>query len=279
MPEQVSTGTVILHPAEALLLKVRRRAIELHEARGKCRRSLTDRSVYALRQASRHLASPLEVAAASGPGDRKVRRVLRLTSRILKLTSTLRDLHVLTLLVESEVQDEALREKLLRHLRKAQGTEERCVAKGLKTIRTGPILRLDTGFRPALSALEVEQGLLSAVAHHQERLIERIAGLRRTDPRTLHRARVALKRTRYLLDALPAHLPADHAARHAALAQLQKQLGRWHDGHLFSEWLLEQRKELPPELCARCGTLARKHQRHGAKAARALVARLQRGTF
>jgi hypothetical protein len=42
---------------------------------------------------------------------------------------------------------------------------------------------------------------------------------------------------------------------------------------------LEQRKELPPELCARCGTLARKHQRHGAKAARALVARLQRGTF
>jgi CHAD domain-containing protein len=221
----------------------------------------------------------LEVAAASGPGDRKVRRALRLTSRILKLTSTLRDLHVRTQLVESGVQDEALRDILLRHVRKELGIEERRVAKGLKTIRTGPLLRLDTGFRPMLSALEVEQGLLTAVAHQGGRLIERIADLRSTDPRTLHRARVALKRTRYLLDALPAHLPADHAARHAALAQLQKQLGRWHDGHLFSEWLLEQRKELPPELCARCGTLARKHQRHGAKAARALVARLQRGTF
>ena len=279
MPEQASTGTVILHPAEALLLKVRRLAIELHEARRKCRRSLTERSVYALRQASRYLASPLEVAAASGPGDRKVRRALRLTSRILKLTSTLRDLHVRALLIESEVHDEALRGKLLRHLRKAQGTEERRVAKGLKTIRTGPLLRLDTGFRPALSTMEVEQGLLAAVAHHRERLVERIADLRGTDPRTLHRARVALKRTRYLRDALPAHLPADPATHHAALAQLQKQLGSWHDGHLLAEWLLERSKELPTELRGRCRTLAGKHQRRSAKAARALIARLRRGTF
>jgi CHAD domain-containing protein len=279
MPEQASTGTVILHPAEALLLLVRRRAIELHEARRKCRRSITEHSVYALRQASRHLASPLEVAAASGPGDRKVRRALRLTSHILKLTSNLRDLHVRSLLVESEVHDEALREKLLRHLRKAQGTEERRVAKGLKTIRTGPLLRLDTGFRPMLSALEVEQGLLTAVAHHRERLIERIADLRGTDPRTLHRARVALKRTRYLLDALPAHLPADPAAHHAALAKLQKQLGNWHDGHLFSEWLLARSKKLPTELREPCRSLAGKHQQQSAKAARALVARLRRGTF
>ncbi len=270
---------MVLPPAEALLLVVRRRAIALHEAHRKCRRSLTERSVYALRQASRHLASPLEVAAASGPCDRKVRRALRLTSRILKLTSTLRDLHVRALLMESEVQDEALREKLLRHLWKAQGTEERRVAKGLKTIRAGPLLRLDTGFRPALSAMAVEQGLLTAVAHHREGLAERISALRSTDPRTLHRARVALKRTRYLLDALPAHLPPDTAAHHAALAQLQKQLGSWHDGHLLAEWLLERSKELPPELRGRCRTLARKQQRLSAKAARALVARLRRGTF
>lgn len=258
---------------------VRRRAIELHDARRKCRRSLTERSVYTLRQASRHLASPLEIAAASGQKNGKVHRALRLTIRILELTSTLRDLHVRALLVESEVQDEALREKLQRHLRKAQGIEERRVAQGLKTIRTGPLLRLDTGFRPMLSALEVEQGLLTAVAHHRERLIERIADLRSTDPHTLHRARVALKRTRYLLDALPAHLPAAPAAHHAALAQLQKQLGSWHDGHLFTEWLLERSTELPTELRGRCGTLARKHQRQSAKAARALVARLQRGTI
>jgi CHAD domain-containing protein len=82
----------------------------------------------------------------------------------------------------------------------------------------------------------VMAGLLRA---HAEQLAERLAGIESfEDTRRVHKARIAAKRLRYLLEPIARDV-IDGSALVRELASLQDTLGDWHDVHVFSSTILD----------------------------------------
>lgn len=259
---------------EAVLLLVRHRSMEVSATHRKCQRELSEPHVHALRQAARRLAAPLEICQAWLPGAKRIGRARRKVARILRWTSTLRDLHVRIQALE-EVKDDALRGTLLQHTEQELRKRERKVGRQLARLDLGSLMRLDPGSWPPLTAEEAQRGFQQVLDHRRGRLQHRIERLRITRPATLHRARVALKRYRYLLNDLGTQLPGQSRPGQPLLVRYQPRLGAWHDAHLLTEWLWETSNELAPGLRRACRTLAREGHRQCAKEARALVAQLR----
>jgi len=259
---------------EAVLLLVRHRSMEVCANHRKCQRELSEPHVHALRQAARRLAAPLEICQAWLPGSKRIGRARKKVARILRWTSPLRDLHVRMKALE-KVKDDALRGTLLQHTAQELRKRERKVGLQLTQLDLGSLMRLDPGSWPSLTAEEAQRGVQQVMDHRRERLQHRIDGLRISRPATLHRARVALKRFRYLLDDLGTQLPGQSHHGEPLLARFQQRLGAWHDAHLLAEWLGEMSHDLAPGLRRACRTLARESHRHCTKEARALIAQLR----
>jgi CHAD domain-containing protein len=193
----------------------------------RARRKTSGRRVHGLRIGTRRLLARLEVLRplAPSPGLKRTRRRLK---RLLRLTGPARDacvqLQLLTQLTPSS--DAPGLRSLRRHLRKRYRRLRRELARKLK--RTAPMA--GGQFAPlALSGARFHQAVGAALRRAGRRVFARQRFADSADPRDSHRLRVALKKFRYLTEALPA---APAPARTAGLARLQRAqsvLGDRHD--------------------------------------------------
>lgn len=201
---------------------------QFDRALSRCRRNPTTGQLHKLRTTSRRLLAHLaimEEAGTSSPG--KFRRRLK---RLLSITSPLRDAQVQMELFNKLAPRERhakLRHRLRRKLHKERAAMRGKLAKRARAVRRhrrdapAPVLSGFKGVFPGAAS----RALRKAHRRMRRRLCEA------KDARTRHRARMALKRYRYLLEAAR---PADVAGLEK-LRRLQVTMGDQRDLELFDE--------------------------------------------
>lgn len=223
------------------------------------RASLSAAAVHDLRVAIRRLLSTLRLVAAAAPRapGKKVRRKLR---HLLRRLSGLRDTHVQL--------------GLLRALGRRMPAP-RDFREFLKCRRH----RLERRLKPTLAAAALtprrarrtEAALRAALADTLVRLETRRLRMDPARPATIHRLRVALKRYRYMAEALARLAPGADAGRLAALRECQRRMGGIQDLDVLLKRLEKSapRAAAPAHWAAFAESLRRRRDAQGARLAAA----------
>lgn len=236
--------------------QLRRQLLFLEEALEDCVRDPSEPHVHELRLAARHLAPVLEVCQVLMPKDRYLRRARKRMRKLLRLTGPLRDLHVRTSHLLARSGSGALREALIRRTTKELRAEQRSVRAGLARVRDKSRPRTRFLDLPEFTARRIQNAIERVLARRHAGMRKRIMKLRAGNARDLHRARVAMKRYRNMVEAFHDRLPPSIAGQRSLLKRHQQRSGEWHDEHLLAVWLLRVEARLPRALRASCGSMA-----------------------
>lgn len=193
-------------------------------------------AVHDLRVEIRRLLSVLRLVAAAAP-DAPQKRLRRTLKRRLKALSRLRDIHVqLGLMAAAARRDPSSRafsevlEQERRHLTKRVAHRLRRTDGGRLDRRLARLRRaVEAATRTPRRARRADEAMREAAACAQAR-VARLRG--RADPArldSLHRLRVALKKSRYMSEALARLHPGAAGGGIAAMRAQQRLLGRIHD--------------------------------------------------
>ena len=246
--------------ASALRLHWRRSQSELAKfaARGDRARA------HDLRVALRRLLAVLELAAALDvPASRKpVRRL----ERTLSSLSPLRDLEVEKKALEAMSDDEPELAELAVELEHERAALARRLSEKLGRFRTAQTERALQATAERLDALPpapdaIKIVVLARVERAYTKFARRRSSVCGADHAALHRARVAFKQYRYVVEAAMPFLPARAARELLLMKELQDELGGIQDTSV----LLEALRRFPSF-----------RRRLGAKRARVLLAALER---
>jgi CHAD domain-containing protein len=201
-----------------------------------------DEAVHDLRTASRRLLSVLESVDAV-VGGKAVRRMSKRVNRLLGRLGPLRDLAVekeTLLRVVGNRRSPGIRsferrldrdysKSVRRSRRELEREGFRELRKARKQIERR-ILRMRLRAREKASRV----GLLRAARAACERVREKRAAVDPHQVRTLHQTRIALKKFRYLLEAIAPVLPEGSASALETLHALQTTMGDLHDVEVLS---------------------------------------------
>lgn len=244
--------------AEAIIHEHGHRTLDLQEALESCAHDLSEPALHELRLAARHLEPVLYVLRRLIPADKEQRRTRKAVRRILHVTSDLRDLQLQSMRLAHMPGREALRQALLKMTTLEERKERRTVRKRTDRSASKKAMRANLRTYPTFTDQAAKEALRSLVDRRVERLQRRITELDASDPHSLHRVRVALKRLRYVVEAFHEHLPPALARERPKLKRLQERLGHWHDERLFTDRLVQYEGDLPPRLRPGCRALAEK---------------------
>ncbi|WP_414660108.1 CHAD domain-containing protein [Horticoccus sp. 23ND18S-11] len=218
-----------------------------------CRHQRGRRHVHALRVASRRLQAYLQLASAVLPAAPR-RAARRALADVLEALGRFRDATVQRALAGALVPDLEAAGELDRLLARRERRQRRAAVAALKRLRLRGSLQAAVaalGARVGRAGIDrrLDQGLRRVLLRDWERMVERWPR-EAADTAAFHRARVALKRYRYAVEALPAVLGRRHGLGMATLKQRQRQLGELHDDELLlarvTTWVA--RGKLPPSL-------------------------------
>jgi CHAD domain-containing protein len=223
-----------------------------------------DEAVHDLRTASRRLLSVLESADAVD-GGKAVRRLSRRLSRVLDRLGPVRDLAVekdtlwRVLRRRSAPGIRSFRRRLDRDYRKSVRRARRDLDReDLRDLREER-KRIERRLRAA--GKDSRERLLEAARASCERLKERRAEVDPNQIRTLHQTRIALKKFRYLLEAIAPVLPEGGESALEPLHALQTTMGDLHDIEVLSAALSRhgKKKENPGKLAPILAQLEAEH--------------------
>jgi CHAD domain-containing protein len=205
-------------------------------------------AIHKLRVATRKLQASLDLVEL--PGDplqvRAIKKDLRRTRRAL---SRVRNYDVFLAMIEGPGP------RLLKRELEARRAEHFDRARPI--LEGGGLNPLAAQIESVMLAISSGRILRGAIAERsQARLQERLgrlAGLAENVdyPEQVHELRIAIKRLRYLLEALSEIVPANFSSALAWLRSKQDELGHWHDLYLFEEeiiWIASRRKFLRKNL-------------------------------
>lgn len=202
----------------------------------RCRRQADEAAVHDLRVAIRRLLAVLQLAKAAAP-EAKVKKLRHHLRRRLKAVSRLRDLHVQLGLLAAERR----RASGLREFRaELEGEAARLAERQTRSFRRLRLRRqhrrcarvqrtIVTCTAPPRRARAAAARLQTAFLHAAARVAARRAAVAPAQPDTLHRLRVALKRQRYMAEALTRLGLVTDARLPVALREMQRRLGRIQD--------------------------------------------------
>lgn len=196
-----------------------------------CRRKPSPKHVHAFRIASRQLISiVMLVAAAAGRDATKIRAQVK---RGLRATARLRDLDAQL----QRIRELMAREPALHDLAGELGLQRARAADAVrwKLARLhgrGRVARLGRALFEEFPDGSAEQAVRATIDAAIGRVRARLAPGGQSD-RALHRARLALKKLRYMGEALAPRLPARASAWVESLHQQQRTLGQIHDHTLL----------------------------------------------
>ena len=176
-------------------------------------------------------------------------RARRLLKRCLRDTAKLRDTEVILSIVDQLLPEypelKHFRRRLMRQ--KRGGTEKtQCRLKR----RKGKLSRRVTAIAAAMDRPSKKQHSVAGMAHRVSEAADNVRELSGAADRgeaKLHRARVALKRLRYLVEALGQVLPRAAAARLDALRRAQRAMGEATDLDVLADRLRKYTARRPRE--------------------------------
>jgi CHAD domain-containing protein len=201
----------------------------------RCQRKFTEGSVHDSRIETRRMLSSLELVGTFLPEDH-LRKSRRLLKRHLDTFAELRDTQVQLLLVAKllpKFPDMAVLEVALFR------RERRCIKqarKRIKRIETSRLAAMIDGLRAELRSLPepwARQTSFRAVEHAFAEVVLRRQRIRKEDPLTIHKTRVAFKHFRYMVEGLREVLPGLTAARLRAMQAYQTMMGQVQDREVF----------------------------------------------
>lgn len=239
-----------------VLPALRRRILDLLAAHDQCMEGLTEPNVHAVRVAARHLQPILTVLHSLMPGERIVRRAERQVRLVLRSTTALREVQMLRKSLADLATPTALRRALDHDLTGQESTLAVRTHARLHEVDHEALIRLAARRWPGITEATARRALDRAVAKRRKRLLQAVTSLRANEPQTLHRARIALKRYRYLVTLFAPLLPSAAAGGSGRLEQLQARLGLWHDEWVLSDRLLAVANGMPTVAHRRCLELA-----------------------
>lgn len=215
---------------------------ELDRTVRKCSRSLTEKHVHAARLAARHGLPVLEILHAAAPDEECWASAYKALRALLRALGPLRDAQLrFARLQRMAAREGPVRPLLLRASVEVE-TRSRAAARALRAYPGAPGANVREWFRsndPGRRK-DVVRAVHERHGHRRARLLQRWRAMDPRRPSTLHRARIALKRYRYLLLALEEVLPVECERELEHLARAQKIIGRVHDDQLFIAWLRRQ---------------------------------------
>lgn len=232
-PEPGSHGPELL--ARSLKQQWKRYRKQLKRCQQKC----SPRAIHAFRVETRRLLSTLELLGGFLPVGR-VAKVQRILKRHRDVFDDLRDTQVQLAAVGSMRRVFPAERPFHAWLREREERFARKAGKSIRKVKTGRLGKLIAAGRE-----EVEEWLrdctpqkaLAVILRSVDRAFRRTRQLRaRIDARdtlTIHRARVAFKRFRYMMEALAEHLPAVTEGRLAAMHHYQTMMGKIQDAEVL----------------------------------------------
>ena len=253
---------------ELLVQSLEQRWERHRKTRRRCRRDCSEESVHDLRVANRRLVAVLTLL-----GKLHSFAALAKAHRALK-----GEMHASGALRDTQVQLRLLKEitgagskKIRRQLRADERRQSRCLVRKLKRTKlTKRMAALRQSIREMRETEDAEKRaevrLRRELAENFRRLV-RLQRLAQSDPRCLHRARIALKKFRYVVEVLHSFLPAASAHGLVRLHRCQTIMGEIHDLDLLL--LRLEANNLPRADCAgfhrRRARLRRSYQTAAAK--------------
>lgn len=241
---------------------------QFRRARKDCERSLSEKHVHELRLAARHCLPVVEILRAMHVDNPKWEKAYRKLRDLLDALGVLRDAQVRELHLRAMTRRPP--RKLIAWLKIEQHMARPRVRKALPMKLSPGDLKGSAAERLVADGKRFATALRNTLARRRQRVERRWKAINIKDPRSLHRARVALKRYRYLLLAIEPCFSTSQKKRLARLKRIQGSIGDWHDAHLFNEWLLSTGKN-GVELYKRRAKPDR--ERHKARIARLLARR------
>jgi len=214
---------------DRLLIDLRRRTAELLGACDRCSKEASEPEVHALRLATRHLQAVVQLLGAMHPDAERLHPFRQTLRRILKCTGELRDLQLHLAFLAAHPPVTAWQRMLRRHLAAREANAQRRVQRTLGRIDRSALLATAAYAWPPPPPGRVRIAARAALRERSAKLLRRIRALRTTEPHTLHRARIALKRYRSLRVLLADDQDQREARSLRSLKRLLDRLGEWHD--------------------------------------------------
>jgi CHAD domain-containing protein len=199
--------------------------------------AMSEPDLHSLRLAARQLQAVLEVCQRIAQENAALPKACEQVRNLLHLTGPLRDVQLRTIYLGHSLGNTALRRDLERNCLIELRKKERRAVRRLARIDPACFVRIATLNWSATAPRVARGALRQAISHRARKLRERTAMLELDDPSGLHRARIALKRYRYLLRAFAPYIAELIHARSGPIERLQHRLGKWHDTRILTEWL------------------------------------------
>lgn len=219
----------------------------LENAWARCEEALDEKPVHELRLACRRGLPVLELLRELRPRAQRVHHALLELKAVLRVLGPLRDAQVRSLRLA-----DAPTPQRSRLLAKAQA-EERALKPGVRRALENHRVALPKGMlkdeagRTLIAGPDAfENALRTRLEHRCRRYRERWSARDKKKPKRIHRARIALKKYRYMLHALRPVLDRKSEGLMHTLKERQASIGKWHDDYLFRKW--EQRMERTAEM-------------------------------
>jgi CHAD domain-containing protein len=231
--------------AEQFASKVRKGLKRLEKAYEQCQQTATTANVHRLRRATRHMRMLLDVLQ-EWHKDAHLRRLQERIRHLQQVVGPLRDRQVRLGTVRSLVERAPELKPLLNRAEKEERAERRIVDELLQrtALKNGAPVRRRLkrkGKRPPREAL------MRTIERFRDEVLERWEGMRPHDQRSMHRARVALRRYTHLLSTMQEHLDPALARKVAMIKRMQQTLGRIHDTQVLLDWLGLAVAKIPSE--------------------------------
>lgn len=200
-----------------------------------CKSGLTEEAVHELRVSSRRLSAQLELVADALP-KRKVKWTRRRLKACLAVLSDLRDTQVQIEAVASRKKVFPALSPLWRDLRQREARLKKIAEPEIQRVKTGKLGRRIKRFARRLrktDPIALEGILRGALTRAFEAVDARRRRIRRHKPATIHATRVAFKRFRYMVEAMPREVLEIPTDQFAAMARHQKVMGAVQDADVF----------------------------------------------
>jgi CHAD domain-containing protein len=202
--------------------------------------------VHELRVSIRRLASEIALLGRVIP-SRQERKAVRLLKQQLESLGALRDLHVLAKFAEGRSNRfpklKILREELASRNRKLSKATRREVAGFEKSKLQRWIKKMEVQLRAEATATNEPERMASQLSqqtnHAFSEAVARCREINFSDPRTIHRLRVAFKKFRYTVESLPPQLSGMHKRDLQRLALYQRRMGKIQDLEVIQNLVTE----------------------------------------
>jgi CHAD domain-containing protein len=214
---------------------VRKGLKRLQKAHEQCQRSANMENVHRMRRAIRHLRTLLDVCRQWEKSDRW-RDLHERIRQLLHALGPLRDLQVRIATLRVLVKRHPALSSLLRRAEKEEREERTAVSELMAKMEMQEVGTLRRRIRRRPASGPPRPALMRTIALDSRELGTRWKAMRAKDPRSMHRARVALRRLTHLLTSMAPHLARTAVAPLPALKRMQERLGRAHDMQMLLDW-------------------------------------------